>query len=173
MTQAHDMRGRTGYYAARGRNGLRRGLARLVAPLLVAVALLTIVAPGASADIGWCRTDPALSINGQTVNIFVASTEAIFQQATGPTHVTVSVPVGVSAQLLWTDPGFGYGETVSIVESSRLRVTASGVQIMVSAYVPATGSLPVLVEVVPANAGVVTASAQGATNSQVRLTTTV
>lgn len=96
-----------------------------------------------------------------------------FQQATGPTDVVVSVPVGVSAQLLWTDPGFGYGETVTIVESSRLRVTASGVQIMISTYVPATGSLPVLVEVVPANAGVVTASAQGATNAQVRISTTV
>jgi hypothetical protein len=44
---------------------------------------------------------------------------------------------------------------------------------MVSAYVPATGSLPVLVEIVPANAGVVTASAQGATNAQVRVSTTV
>lgn len=173
MAQRHDTRGRTDYDAGTYRSGVRRGLRRLATPLILAVALLTILAPNAAAEIAWCRTDPALSINGQTVNIFVASTKEIFQQATGPTHVTVSVPVGVSAELLWTDPGFGYGETVSIVESSRLRVTASGVQIMVSAYVPATGSLPVLVEVVPANAGVVTASAQGATNAQVRLATTV
>jgi len=171
MARIHDMLGRTDYDAVQART--RRGLAKFALPLVLALALLTILAPSASAGIGWCRTDPAISINGQTVNIFVASTEEIFQQATGPTQVTVTVPVGVSAALLWTDPGFGYGETVTIVESSRLRVTASGVQIMVSAFVPATGSLPVLVEVVPANAGVVTASAQGSTNAQVRLSTTV
>lgn len=99
----------------------------------MAVALLTLLAPHASAEIAWRRTDPALSINDQTVNIFAARTVEIFQQATGPTHVTVSVPVGISAEFLWTDPGFRYGETVSIVESCRLRVTASGVQIMVAA----------------------------------------
>ncbi len=171
MPRIHDTLGRTVYDAVQAQ--ARRGLARLAMPMVLALVLLTILAPNASATIGWCRTDPAISINGQTVNIFVASTEEIFQQATGPTQVTVSVPVGVSAVLLWTDPGFGYGETVTIVESSRLRVTASGAQIMVSASVPATGSLPVLVEVVPANVGVVTASAQGRTNAQVRLSTTV
>ncbi len=173
MAKRQHTLGLTGYDSTGHRSLIRRGLTRLATPLIAAVALLTLLAPNAAAEIAWCRTDPAISINGQTVNIFVASTEEIFQQATGPTHVTVSVPVGVSATLLWTDPGFGYGETVSIVESSRLRVTASGVQIMVSAYVPATGSLPVLVEVIPANVGVVTASAQGATNAQVRLSTTV
>lgn len=171
MPRIHDTHGQTVYDAFQTR--ARRGLARLAMPMVLALALLTVLAPSAAADIMWCRTDPAVSINGQTVNIFVASTEEIFQQATGPTQVTVSVPVGVSATLLWTDPGFGYGETVTIVESSRLRVTASGVQIMVSAYVPATGSLPVLVEIVPENAGFVTANAQGTTNAQVRLSTTV
>jgi hypothetical protein len=171
MTRMHDAVGRADYDATRSRQ--RGGIRSIAAALVLALALLAVFAPNTSASIHWCRTDPAVSINGQTVNIFVASTEEIYQQATGPTDVVVSVPVGVSAQLLWTDPGFGYGETVTIVESSRLRVTASGVQIMVSAYVPATGSLPVLVEIVPANAGVVTASAQGATNAQVRVRTTV
>ena len=149
------------------------GIRSVAAALILVLGLLAVFAPDATASIHWCRVDPAVSINGQTVNIFIASTEEIFQQATGPTDVVVSVPVGVSAELLWTDAGFGYGETVTILESSRLRVTSSGVQIMVSAYVPATGSLPVLVEIVPANAGVVTASAQGATNAQVRVSTTV
>ena len=171
MATMHDTVGRADYDANRTQQ--RGGKRSVAAALVLALALLAIITPNATATIHWCRTDPAISINGQTVNIFVASTEEIFQQATGPTDVVVSVPVGVSAQLLWTDPGFGYGETVTIVESSRLRVTASGVQIMISTYVPATGSLPVLVEVVPANAGVVTASAQGATNAQVRISTTV
>jgi hypothetical protein len=149
------------------------GIRSVAAALILVLGLFAVFAPSASAGIVWCRTDPVVSVNGQAVNIFVASTEEIFQQATGPTDVVVSVPVGVSAELLWTDPGFGYGETVTIVESSRLRVTSSGVQIMVSAYVPATGSLPVLVEIVPAYAGVVTASAEGATNAQVRTSTTI
>ena len=171
MTNMHDTVGRGDYDATRTQ--LKGGIRSVAAALVLALTLLAVFSPNASAGIHWCRTDPAVSINGQTVNIFVASTEEIYQQATGPTNVVVSVPVGVSAQLLWTDPGFGYGETVTIVESSRLHVTASGVQIMVSAFVPATGSLPVLVEIVPANAGVVTASAQGATNAQVRVSTTV
>jgi hypothetical protein len=171
MAKMHDTVGRGDYHPTR--TWLKGGIRSVAAALVLVLAALAVVAPNASASIHWCRTDPAVSINGQTVNIFVASTEEIYQQATGPTDVVVSVPVGVSAQLLWTDPGFGYGETVTIVESSRLRVTSSGVQIMVSVFVPATGSLPVLLEIVPANAGVVTASAQGATNAQVRVSTTV
>ncbi len=171
MTGTHDTIGRTDYDAHRAQH--TGGTRNVAAALVLAFAFLAVFASNASAGIVWCRTDPAVSINGQTVNIYVASTEQIYQQATGPTDVVVSVPVGVSAQLLWTDPGFGHGETVTIVESSRLRVTSSGVQIMVAAFVPATGSLPVLVEIVPANAGVVTASAQGATNAQVRISTTV
>ena len=171
MTNMHDTLGRGDYDATRTQP--KGGIRSVAAALVLVLGIFAVFAPNASAGIVWCRTDPAVSINGQTVNIFVASTEEIYQQATGPTDVIVSVPVGVSAQLLWTDPGFGFGETVTILESSRLRVTSSGVQIMVSAFVPATGSLPVLVEIVPANAGVVTASAQGATNAQVRVSTTV
>jgi hypothetical protein len=171
MARLHDTVGCANYDAAQVRR--TGGVRSVAAALVLTLAVFAVFAPNASAGIVWCKTDPAVSINGQTVNIFVASTEEIYQQATGPTDVVVSVPVGVPAQLLWTDPGFGYGETVTIVESSRLHVTASGVQIMVSAYVPATGSLPVLVEIVPANAGVVIASAQGATNAQVRVSTTV
>lgn len=171
MANMHDTVGHGVYDAPRTQP--MGGIRSVAAALVLVLGVFAVFAPNASAGIVWCRVDPAVSINGQTVNIFIASTEEIFQQATGPTDVVVSVPVGVSAQLLWTDPGFGYGETVTILESSRLRVTSSGVQIMVSAFVPATGSLPVLVEIVPANAGVVTASAQGATNAQVRVLTTV
>ena len=171
MTRMHDTVGRGDYDATRTQ--MKRGFRSVAAALVLVLGVFAVFAPNASAGISWCRVDPGVSINGQTVSIFIASTEEIFEQATGPTDVVVSVPVGVSTELLWTDAGFGYGETVTFVESSRLRATSSGVQIMVSAYVPATESLPVLVEIVPADAGVVTASAQGATNAQVRVSTTV
>lgn len=173
MIQYHDTLDQKDYDAKQGRKRALRGLRRVGTPLLLGLVLLTILAPRASAGYLWCRTDPALSINGQTVNIFVASTEEIFQQAVGPTIVVVSVPVGVSAELLWTDPGFGYGEVVHIVPSAQLQVTSDGVQIAVTTIVPATGSLPVLVEVVPESQGVVTASVEGTTNRQVKLVTTI
>lgn len=143
------------------------GLRRLLVPVTMVLAMLVLLAPQASASIGWCRTDPAVDINGQTVNIFISSTEEAFSLATGATQVNVTVPLGVTASLLWTDGGFGYGESVNIQQSSRLQ----GTQVMVSVILPAGGSLPVLVEVVGANGGY--ASAQGSTNAAVRVVATL
>jgi hypothetical protein len=146
---------------------------RVIAPVVLVLAVFAFGTPRAAADIGWCRTDPGVAVGGQVVNIFVSAPPEILTAATGPTAVVVSVPVGIEAEVLWTDPGFGYGETVTIVESSRLRASRGGLQIIVAVTVPASAKLPVLVEIVPESAGGVSASATGSTNGTVRTWTTL
>lgn len=146
---------------------------RAIAPVVLVLALLAFGTPRAAADIGWCRTDPGLAVGGEAVSIFVSAPPQILTAATGPTAVVVSVPVGVEAEVLWTDPGFGYGETVTIVESDRLRSGKGGIHILVAVTVPASAKLPVLVEIAPERAGGVTASATGSTNGTVRIWTTI
>ena len=150
-----------------------RVVRRAIAPVVLVLAVLAFGTPRAAADIGWCRTDPGVAVAGQTVSIFVSAPPEILTAATGPTAVVVAVPAGVKAEVLWTDPGFGYGETVTIVESGRLRASKGGIQVLIGVTVPASSRLPVLVEIVPERAGAVTASATGATNGTVRIWTTV
>ena len=147
--------------------------ARFLPALGLVLLALALTTHGALAGISWCRTDPIVRINGERVNIFVNSDEAILKQATGPTQVVVTVPLGVSTELIATDPGFGFGEVVSFTTSPYLRVTDSGrVNVVVSAYVPAVGpSLPVQVEVVPASGTATTL--QGATNQWISLATRI
>ena len=76
MATMHDMVGLADSGAIRTQR--RGGIRSVVAALVLALALLAVITPNATASIHWCRTDPAVSINGQTVNIFVASTEEIF-----------------------------------------------------------------------------------------------
>jgi hypothetical protein len=141
-------------------------VARLLVPFTVALAVWTGSAPGAGADIGWCRTDPGVAIDGRVVNIFVSAPLEILGAATGPTEVVVYVPVGTAVEVLWTDPGFGFGETVRFVETGRLGGGARGTKIIVGVTVPAVSLLPVLVEVVGADGGV-DGSALGLTNGTV------
>ena len=150
-----------------------RAVRRTLVPLALALAVLFWASPGVSAGIAWCKTDPIVAIGDEVVNIYVSAPEEILQAATGPTDVVVYVPVGVATEVVYTDPGFGYGETVTILESNRLRETGNGIQIVVVVTVPASASVPVLVEIAPQSAGVVTASASGSTNETVRVRTTV
>ena len=150
-----------------------RAVRRTLMPLVLVFAVLCCASPGVSAGIAWCKTDPIVAIGDEVVNIYVSAPEEILQYATGPTDVVVYVPVGVAAEVVYTDPGFGYGETVTVLESTRLRANGNGIQIIVGVTVPASTSVPVLVEIAPQSAGVVAASASGSTNVAVRIWTTV
>ncbi len=151
-----------------------RGAFRVAFALLVTLTLvLGVGRRDASAVLEWCKTDPIVTIGDATVSIFVSATTDILGNATGPTEVVVTVPTGVSYSLVATDNGFGYGETVTFVESDNLRATPKKTQITVDVYVPATGPYAVQVEVVPAIAGVVTSSTTGETNAWLRLGTRV
>ena len=144
---------------------------RTLAPLALVLAVLFVAAPQVSANIGWCKTDPVLAVGDEVFNIYVSAPEEILQSANGPTDVVVQVPLGTAAEALWTDPGFGFGETVTILEDARLRGRGGGMQLLVSVTVPASTTMPVLVEIVPESTGVAIASAIGATNQTVHIRT--
>ncbi len=115
--------------------------AAFLAPLL-AVGILVWSAGEVTASRVWCRTDPVVSIDGQLADIFVAAPLRV----TGPNRVLVMVPVGVDAELVATDLGFGQGTNVAFAESAALRTTARGFQVRIRVYVPARDAMPVRLE---------------------------
>ena len=146
--------------------------------LMATVATLVLVAlalqvQSAVAGIGWCKSDPVVLIDGHPVDIFVSAPADAPLRVTGPTEIVVTVPVGVSVELVVSDLGFGRGEVVTFAESHALRVTDTAIGVKVAAYVPtADDGMPVLVEVAPRVVGLLSpASAEGAANEWVRLKT--
>jgi hypothetical protein len=115
----------------------------------VALVCAIVIASPASAGRVWCRQDPVFSVAGTQVNVDVAIWEEHVERVTGPVMVTLFVPEGVEAVLLWQEEGFnGFGEVVTIETSDRLRVTDRGVRIRVEVTVPASrNNTPVLVDV--------------------------
>jgi len=146
-------------------------LVRVLLPLL---ALLLVAAPEANAARTWCRTDPVISINGQIVDVLVLAPNEDLPKITGATRVEVTVPSGVSAKLIATDRGFGFGETVTFSSSDTLRATAQGIDVDVRVYVPAsTSTVPIQVQFIPRSKGLVSpASVTGTSNSWVVLHST-
>jgi hypothetical protein len=121
----------------------------IIAVTLGALALLTAVMPVAASK-GWCRTDPIVSIDGRTADIFISGPETAPLQVTGPNLVYVIVPVGVPASLVATDMGFGHGTETNFLESSSLKVTEEGVEVLIGLYVPANDdTMPVRLEFAP------------------------
>ena len=130
--------------------------------LLLAIFLLH--APGAAAVIEWCRADPVVEIGGTRLHVYVSGPVEILDAATGPTVVEIAVPPGVPATLISTDPGFGHGWDVRFVESDTLDATRRRAEVQVSAYVPATADLDILIQVTDGT-DFVLAEAMGTTNS--------
>jgi hypothetical protein len=150
---------------------MRRLFAHLSALLGLSALLFTLTVPGASATVGWCRSDPVVMIDGKVAHVWVSSTNAMRDAATGPIRVVITVPVGVSTRLLATDRGFGYGYEVTFQESEQLG-TKNGPRVQVDVYAPATdSSLPVVVDFIPRNSDLAPASASGTANAWVSLTT--
>ena len=142
---------------------------RRIVPLLGLLALLLVVSSApAGAIYGWCSKDPVVDIGGKRANIWVSSPNEILRKVTGPTVVTIMVPVGVGYELISTDDGFGFDPAydVRFIESDRLAVTNLGIRIRVNVRVPADAELPVLVEVTDGN-GAILVSASGGTNAWV------
>jgi hypothetical protein len=146
----------------------------LPAVALVALILLLPTHP-ADAGKGWCRTDPAVLLDGQLADIWVASTLDAFTVATGPTQIVVTVPIGTTVSPVISDLGFGYGYDVQFVESADLARTEAGLDVTVAVWVPASDdTLPVQVDFVPRVVGVLApASAEGTANMWVTLDATL
>jgi hypothetical protein len=142
--------------------------------LVLAALLLALQVQGATAGLGWCRSDPVVTIDGRLADIFVSAPLDAPLKVTGPTKIVVTVPVGVEARLVLADLGFGKGEEVSFAQSRALKKTATGIEVQVAVYVPATdGTMPVKVEFAPGLLGLLRpASAQGTANAWVVLNTT-
>ncbi|HYP59044.1 MAG TPA: hypothetical protein VEQ36_01345 [Thermomicrobiales bacterium] len=144
---------------------------RLIPVVLAAVALLLIVAP-VDAGRKWCQKDPTFSVAGTSVPLYVSVYDDQQSHVTGPIAVTLSVPVGVSVVVTYVDNGFnGYGEAISVVTNSKLRVTSKGVQTQIQVSVPADISMPVQVKVAPANGRAT--SITGKTNTVISVNATI
>ena len=144
---------------------------RLVPIVLAAVAFLLIVAP-VDAGRRWCQKDPIFSVAGTSVPLYVSVYDDQQSHVTGPIAVTLSVPVGVSVVVTYVDNGFnGYGEKISVVTNSKLRVTSKGAQTQFQVSVPADISMPVQVTVAPASGR--SMSITGKTNTMVSVNATI
>jgi hypothetical protein len=153
----------------------RRDAIRLLA--LGAVAVPALRPRAARAIIGWCRRDPIVQIDGQTAHILLSSYLEMDELATGPSEVTVTVPEGISARLLATDPGFAhFGYDVRFKESPHLANTDRVLEVVIEVLSPALdgleGPLPVLVDFSPrGNGRLAPGQAQGLANELITLRT--
>ncbi len=146
---------------------------RRISALVTVAFLFALVAQGAHAGTGWCRTDPAVAIEGRPADIFVAAPLDAPLLVTGPTRIEVTVPPGIDVMLIASSLGFGQGETVEFAESPSLKATAERVDVLIRVYVPATDdTMPVLVEFAPEVVGILApASAEGTANAWISLRT--
>src|SRR5262245_48306345 len=87
---------------------------------LVAIALVLSANPAAATP-AWCHRDPVFLVAGTQVSVDLAVYEDQQAKVTGPAQVTLYVPPGVTAKLVYTDKGFnGRGEATSIQVDKRL-----------------------------------------------------
>ena len=115
--------------------------------VFLAIMALIMVTAAVDARPAWCRTDPVVEIGGEVADISVSAPPEAPTLVTGATRVKVTVPKGVSTRLIASDLGFGKGTEVSFDKSKRLRRTPTGIEVLVSVYVPASDDdMPVRVE---------------------------
>jgi hypothetical protein len=100
---------------------------RIVLCLSIALLATLLVATPASAGRRWCARDPIVSLNGHTVQVWVAIPEAYVALVDGPIEVHFQTPTGMSRAVVLTDDGFnGHGEIVSFSNDSRSRISPAG-----------------------------------------------
>ena len=145
------------------------GWARIACVWMLALGILLTSDPAdVAAGRGWCRADPLLLVNGETADVWVGSTLQALLDTTGPIRLAVTTPVGVHAQHVISDLGFGRGYDISIGTSPDLEWSSESIELEIAVWVPARSDLPVTVEFAPRVLGILwPASASGSTNSWV------
>jgi hypothetical protein len=99
----------------------RRSALRLLGGAALAALAASATATRAEAARTWCRTDPVVKIDGQVADVWLSSYWELHKTATGPSEIVISVPPGVSTELLASDLGFGrHGYVVSFQEDPSL-----------------------------------------------------
>ena len=148
----------------------RRAIRLLGGAALAAVPALRF-AGEADAARGWCRADPLLRIAGQSVHVYITSSNAMLRSASDKIRLTVVIPLGVRGRLVDVLADFGEGYDVRFRESSMLQVVNGRVPVRVAVYCPARDStLPVIVEFAPVGDGPLSpGSASGTANAWVSL----
>jgi len=149
-----------------------RFVGRLVVfPFALALLLVLSTAAPASASVGWCRSDPVVLVNLTLADVFTSAQIEDLTKVTGATSIVVVTPPGVFATLATPGPGFGYGEFVTFQTSPSLRITSSGIQVIVKVFVPSSDSaMPIRIYFAPRIIGLLNpASAEGHANSWVVL----
>jgi hypothetical protein len=138
--------------------------------LSLAVLALALAVHSAAASVGWCRSDPVVAVDGALGDVFISTPLDTLSKVTGQTQLVVSVPEGVDAALAAGGTGFGYGERVNIEKSSALKVQATGIEVELKVYVPASSNIPVSLEFARGGAGAVTpARTEGTANNWIVL----
>lgn len=132
--------------------------------------LLVVSATSTGAAFYWCKTDPVVDIGGKRAHIYVYAADGILTSVTAPTEVIISVPKGVSTDLISTDDGFGLGWQVAFKESRSLNVTKRGIQVEVELIVPSSEELPAKAEITDRQDDVVDEDI-GETNRKLKLKT--
>lgn len=151
----------------------RRSFLRSSAGALVAAASVAAWTRPAAASRSWCQVDPVLKIDGQVVDIRLASDAAMLDAATGPIALEIAVPRGSTVDVLATDGGFGFGYRIEIARSDRPTATGQGTAVGAAAYCPASDDrLPVRLELAPRGPGRIAAGvAVGTANAWVAVAT--
>jgi hypothetical protein len=149
----------------------RRHALRLLGGATLAAVTAGRLAQPVHAARTWCQKDPVVKIDGKVADILLGSYTDLNSAATGPSVVQVGVPIGVPAELLATDLGFGQlGYAVSFYQDAKLTKSKSTVQVRVAVFVPSNdGTLPLAVDFVPRSSGLTAASASGYANSWVNV----
>jgi hypothetical protein len=138
---------------------------------LLAATTVALSVHGAAAGVAWCRTDPAILVDGVPADIFVSAPIDAPLKVTGPTEIVVSTPVGIEAVLIAYGVGFGKGEVVSFDQSRKLKVSPDGIELRVEVFLPASDdAMPVLVEFAPRVLGIVApVTVEGTANDWISL----
>lgn len=141
----------------------RRTLLGRIGATVGALALVIGLHGHVEAGRSWCRVDPVVKIDGKVADIWLSGDLELDRTATGPAQIVVSVPVGVSTELLATDNGFNkQGYAITFVEDATLVRGDLGPQVMIWASVPAPdGTLPLEVIFAPRSLNVAAGSAMG------------
>jgi hypothetical protein len=151
----------------------RRKFLRLLGGAALAPVAAGAAADGAEAARTWCRTDPVVKIDGKVADVWLSSYQELHETATGPSQIVVSVPPGVSTELLATDLGFGrHGYVVSFQEDPSLRWNGRQPSVAISVYTPSgDSSLPLRVDFTPRSSRLTAARANGSVNQWITLQT--
>lgn len=128
-------------------------------PALISLLCLFLAVSPAGAGKGWCRSDPIVRINGQTLQIWVAIPLEDLPDVVGPISVNLVVPRGTINELVYVDDGFnGYGEDFNWIQGSNTVAADGSFNVTAHISVPMRDGryVPMQVELIPGN-GVATA----------------